>query len=243
MSNCSPVATSDSAKCSAESRITTAANTNIPITLARRRGIRNVPIQRAGPTRCGSSAGAFEIRQVYATKIDTSTTRVDQRDLRLQGQGQRVHGREPEERHLHRMRTVEPHLVQNRWALARAVRRDEYDHRPADADQQAVRARHVGEGERARALPRVVRCLARLSELLERVPALPREHHVDGVLGQDRDEREDGDRQPRRDVELRHLGRPRQDEGRADDREAEQQRLHGVREGSRPRSGARSPGS
>jgi len=74
MLNCSPVATSASAKCSAESRITTAANTNIAITLARRRGIRKVPIHRAGPTRCGSSAGAFEIRHVYAAKIDTRIT-------------------------------------------------------------------------------------------------------------------------------------------------------------------------
>ena len=74
MLNSSPVATSASAKCSAESRITTAANTNIAITLARLRGIRKVPIQRAGPTRCGSSAGALEIRQVYAAKIDTSTS-------------------------------------------------------------------------------------------------------------------------------------------------------------------------
>ena len=34
----------------------------------------NVPSHAAGPTRCGSSAGAREIRQVYATKMPTSTT-------------------------------------------------------------------------------------------------------------------------------------------------------------------------
>ena len=66
---------------------------------------------------------------------------------------------------------------------------------------------------------------------LDGVAALPGEHHVDRVFREDRDERQHGDREPRRDVELRDLGRPREDEGRADDREPEQQRLDGVREG------------
>ena len=62
MLNC-PVATRASAKCSAESRITTAANTNIPITLARRFGVRNVdPAGR--PDEVWFLGRAFEIRQV-----------------------------------------------------------------------------------------------------------------------------------------------------------------------------------
>ncbi len=60
--------------------------------------------------------------------------------------------------------------------------------------------------------------------------ALPREHEVDRVLGQHRDQREDREREAGRDVEPRDLGRPRQQERRADDREPEQQGLEGVRD-------------
>ena len=47
--------------------------------------------------------------------------------------------------------------------------------------------------------------------------ALAREHEVDGVLGQHRDQRQDRDREARRDVQLRDLGRPRQQERGPDD--------------------------
>src|SRR5438067_500519 len=57
-----PVSTRAVAKCSAQARITIAAATNRPTTDARRRATVNVPIRAAGPTRCGSSAGALEIR-------------------------------------------------------------------------------------------------------------------------------------------------------------------------------------
>ena len=65
---------------------------------------------------------------------------------------------------------------------------------------------------------------------LVRSPALRGEHEVDGVLGQHRDQREQREREPGRDVELRHLGRPRQQERRAHDREAEQHGLEGMRQ-------------
>ena len=54
------------------------------------------------------------------------------------------------------------------------------------------------------------------------VSRFPGEDDVDRVLGEDGDEGQHGDRQPRGDVELRHLGRPRQHEGGADDGGAEE---------------------
>ena len=56
------------------------------------------------------------------------------------------------------------------------------------------------------------------------LPPLHGEHEVDDVLGQHGDERQYGDGQAGRDVELGHLGRPRQQEGGADDGQAEEQR-------------------
>ncbi len=64
MPTVSPVATSASAKGSAHSRITAAANRNMTTTADRRPGVGKVPTYLAGPTRCGSSAGAFESRTV-----------------------------------------------------------------------------------------------------------------------------------------------------------------------------------
>ena len=66
--------------------------------------------------------------------------------------------------------------------------------------------------------------------MLVGMAGLEGEDEVDGVLGQDRDEGEDGDRQPGRYVELRDLGRPREQEGGADDRQAVEQRLDRMRE-------------
>ena len=98
-----------------------------------------------------------------------------------------------------------------------------------DADQQPVRAGHVRERERARRLRAAVDRQARRARLRERLAALRREHEVDRVLGQHRDQREDRDREPGGDVELRDLGGPRQHERGAHDREAEQERLERMR--------------
>ena len=89
--------------------------------------------------------------------------------------------------------------------------------------------------------------LAGGAELLDRVAALPGEDEVDGVLGEHGDEGEDGDGQAGRDVELGHLGRPRQQEGGADDGQAEDERpptagsgwMSASRRTSRARSGRR----
>ena len=59
-----PVSTSDSAKCSATSRITTPATANIDSTLVRRARLPIAPTQAAGPIRSGSVWGALEIRRV-----------------------------------------------------------------------------------------------------------------------------------------------------------------------------------
>ena len=56
------------------------------------------------------------------------------------------------------------------------------------------------------------------------LPGLPAEHEVDGVLGQHGQQREHRQRQPGADVDLGGLGRPRQHERRADDRDAVDER-------------------
>jgi hypothetical protein len=57
------------------------------------------------------------------------------------------------------------------------------------------------------------------------VSRLPREDQVDRVLGEDRDEGEERDRECLRYLELGELGPPRQKERRSEDRQAEQQRV------------------
>ena len=58
---------------------------------------------------------------------------------------------------------------------------------------------------------------------------LPGEGGVDDVLGEDGDQGEQAEGQPLRDVELEDLGRPGEEEGRPDDRHAEDQRPDGRR--------------
>src|SRR4030095_4290468 len=83
--NSSPVRTSPSAKCSADSMITIALNRKHATTHRRRVRVGNVPIQAAGPTRWGTAGGAWEMRQVYATKIPSSTHRSNRVTVRLNG--------------------------------------------------------------------------------------------------------------------------------------------------------------
>ena len=156
--------------------------------------------------------------------------RVDERERALQRQGQRVERRQREERDLDRVRAFERDVgveLAGVPVLAgdarHPPRREQHDHRPADADQQPVAAGHVGERER-----RV---------LLGVLAGLVGEREVDGVLGQHRDEGQHGEGEALRHVELERLGRPGEQERRAEDGEAEDDRCHDVAE-----AGAREPG-
>ncbi len=223
--NSSPVATSASAKCSATSRITAAENTNIATTEIAAVRLRERPHEacRSDQVRLLGRRPGDPDRVEHEDRHEDE--RVDQRDRVLQGQRQRVDGRDRQERDLDGVGALELDRSEHRRPVPRPEEGDEHDHRPADADQEPVGAGHVREREGARALAGVAGRLAGLAELRERLAALEREHHVDGVLGQDRDEREHGDRQPGRDVELRGLRGPRQDERGAHDREPEEQRV------------------
>ena len=64
MPSSEPVPTSASAKRSAQTRMTAAANTSIDTTAVRRRAVEKRARYRAGPTRWGSSAGLRAMRQV-----------------------------------------------------------------------------------------------------------------------------------------------------------------------------------
>jgi hypothetical protein len=194
--------------------------------------------------RCQVPRGTYEVRILGRRSRDPPGVRdedpdqhdrVERRDRVLERQRQAVHGREREERDLDGVRALEPDLVTvGRRRRRRRVGppahpphappRDEHDHRPAEADQQPIGAGHVRERERAVGRPGRARRPARRPVRLDRIAALQREHHVDRVLGQHRDEREHRDREAGRDVELRDLRRPRQEERGADDREPEQQR-------------------
>ena len=155
-----------------------------------------------------SSAGPDEVRLLGRRPRDAhhvrdeepdQDDRVEQRDRALQRERQRVDGRDGEEGDLDRVRPVELDLVVERSLVAVGLgdpahppRGQQHHQRPADADQQPVAAGHVGQRER-RVL---VGVLARL----------PREHEVDGVLGQHRDQRQDGEGEA---LARRRAGAPR----------------------------------
>ena len=85
--------------------------------------------------------------------------------------------------------------------------------RPPEAEQEPVAARHVRRG--------IVR-------ILRHVSGAPGEVEIDGVLGQYRNDGEDGRRQAAGDVVARGLRRPDQEEGGGDDRRPEDEhRRHG----------------
>ena len=77
-------------------------------------------------------------------------------------------------------------------------RRDEVDHRPAEADEEAQAAGEVGDGE------------VRLRRVLAGVPG---DDRFDGELRQGLQPGQDGQGQALRDQELRGLGAPGDDEG------------------------------
>ncbi len=110
-----------------------------------------------------------------------------------------------------------------------APRGEEHHHRPPDADQQPVAAGHVGQRER-----RV---------LLGVLARLGREGEVDGVLREHGDQGEHGEGEALRHVELEDLGRPGQQEGRAEDGEAEDERRQQIARGRSARPGRSRPGA
>ena len=127
----------------------------------------------------------------------------------------RPNGRDEEEAEIGAARSRQRHAL-----LLRPVVPKKDDGRPADADQQPVRAGHVRDGQST-----AVRSLAHGDAGPVLHAGLPREDEVDGVLGKNRDQREERDREAFRDIQLGHLGSPRHQEGGAQDRDAEQQRL------------------
>ena len=157
------------------------------------------------------------------TRID----RVDQRDRALERQRQRVDRRDREERDLDRVLALELIASQRPGGLVRVLR-SRYQAMKTTIDQPMPISSRLAPvmlasaSEHGDSVAGTRRDGQTGAELLEGVAALAREDEVDRVLGQHRDERQDGDREPGRDVELRDLGRPGEQEGRADDREAEQ---------------------
>ena len=85
MPACSPRWTSDSANGSAQAKITAAANTSKMPTTVRRCAGGRVAIIFAGPTRCGSSAGARAIRITNTTKMPTRIAASMRVSVRLSG--------------------------------------------------------------------------------------------------------------------------------------------------------------
>ncbi len=151
---------------------------------------------------------------------------VDQGDRALEREGERVDGGDRQERELDGVGALELDAVHPLAPGLEAPPGDEDHHRPAEPDEQPVGAGHVGQGQRAVRLPLAdeLRRLADSAELLECLPALEGEDQVDGVLRQHGDEGEDGDGQAGGDIELGHLGRPRQEERRPHDGQPEDQR-------------------
>jgi hypothetical protein len=130
--------------------------------------------------------------------------RVHERQGSLERDDERVERRDREIRHLDRLVPRQQDLALPETQPHREDRR-----RPADPEQEPVAARHVGGRERR----------------VRRVgTGAPREVHVHGVFGQHRNERQRRERERARDVELRHLARPREDEGGAEDADAGHER-------------------
>ncbi len=86
MPACSPRCTSDSANGSAHAKITTAgeheqrADDDASLSTAR-----ELPISRAGPTRCGSSDGERAMRTTNTTKMPMRTTASTSVSVRFSG--------------------------------------------------------------------------------------------------------------------------------------------------------------
>ena len=178
-------------------------------------------MRRAGPTRCGSSAGERQRRNTNATKIVISTAESTSVSVCLNGSVSEyavASARNVISIACGRSRwtsvSSSPRVALLAGDARHAPRREEHDQRPPDADEQPVAAGHVRQRERR--------------ELVGVLAGLVREREVDRVLGQHRDEREHGEGEALRHVELERLRGPGQQERRAEDGEPEHDRRHDV---------------
>lgn len=108
-------------------------------------------------------------------------------------------------------------------APAGAEPEEQEDERPAEANEEAVAAGHVGNGVGGK---RGV------------LAGLPGEGHVDGVLGKHRDQGDEGDGERLGDFDFGGLGGPGEEEGGGDDGEAVD---GGVRDGADVGAGEAEP--
>ena len=125
-----------------------------------------------------------------------------------EGDDQRIEAGESEECELELAAFVQLHAARPFATAPKAPREQERDERPAQSQQQPIAAGHVRRG---------------VMRVLRNVPRAPREVEIDGVLGEDGDHREDRGRETPRDVALRGLGCPHQQERRRYDRGTENQ--------------------
>lgn len=132
-----------------------------------------------------------------------------QRDLPRRGDHERDDRGDRQEPELDPVGRVQRQLADRlAGAPLRDRETDEHDQRPAETEQQAVRAGHVGRG---------------VGDVLGVRPGGVSEVEVDGVLGQHGDDGEDRDRQPAGDVDLGGFGGPGEHERRGDHSHPEQQ--------------------
>ena len=211
-------------------RITAAAKTNITTIDVRRgpsRTCRGSARDRPGaaPRPAPSTRGSCTARR------SPPAPRVERRDRVLQRQGQRVDRGDGQVRELHRVAPVELDALPPLRGGAPSRLRIRYHAMNTTMDQpmpissRLAPVMFASASDARRLLSAARRRQARRTRRLERVPALPGEHEVDRVLGEDGDERQHGDRESGGDVELRDLRRPRQHERRAHDRQPEQRGL------------------
>ena len=225
MPACSPRCTSDSANGSAHSEDHRRPRTRAAMPTTTRRCVVG---QRADQPR-----GPDEVRLLRRRARDADHEhdedadedhRVEERERALQRQRQRVERGEREERDLDRVRAVEL--------------RPRCRARPCSRCLRAMRViRHAASSTTidqptpiSSRLPPVMLASASGAYFSGSSPAFAREREVDRVLGQHRDEREHGEREALRHVELERLGRPGQEERRAEDGEPEHDRGHDVAE-------------
>jgi hypothetical protein len=133
---------------------------------------------------------------------------VDQAQVALEGQHERIKGRRQQHGQLQAVALLELDVAAAEAEIGQG------DHqRPGDADEQPVRPGHIGDG------------VAGVGRVLGGEPG---EAGIDHVLGQDGDQRQQGECEALREVELDRLGRPRQQEGGPHDGDPVDERPHRI---------------
>jgi hypothetical protein len=158
-----------------------------------------MPRRRAGVKAADHLRRSHEVRLLNGQPRDAPHVKgehghqhahVEQRQVALEGQPERVQrGRQQD----HKLKPVAWFEVD--VASSKAQVRQHDHHRPGDANQESVGAGHVGDR------------VAGVSRILGRQPGIT---GVYDVLGQDGDERQQRERQALREIELYHLGDPRE---------------------------------